>query len=213
MLPGYGVLIGTYDHSGSHVGKWLHEILYIVAGTTMYECAVDVNEPTGIFQYQVLNGLDATLFQNVSSRADGYYDLVRADGTGAIDYLRSPIIQQPEGCLTLIVGLFSRIFGSTQTVWNNVTGDEAGQALVNLVTTSTRVYVFGAPYADPHPYPGMHDIHMNQGDPLDSTQFHPLDGIWQDGCVIVQTGDGKLAAYLGKFATQSLHTDSNGFPI
>jgi hypothetical protein len=213
MLPDYGVLIGTYDHSGTHLGQWLHEVLYVSANGTMYECAVDVNEPTGIFQYMVLHSLDPGLFQNISSLADGYHDLVRAPGTGAIDYIRSPLIQQPEGCLALILGIFSSLFGSKERVWTDVTGNEAGQALVQLVTGSTRLYVFGAPYENPHPSPGMHDIHMNQGDPVTSAQFHALDGIWQDGCVIVQTADGNLAGYFGKFATQSLKTDDFGYPV
>ena len=110
-------------------------------------------------------------------------------------------------------GFISGIFGSRPiSVWNDVTGDEAGNALVSPVTGSSRVYVFGAPYSNPNPYPGMHDIHMNQGDPIDS-QFHSLDGIWQDGCVIVDGSDGKLAGYFSKFATQSLTTDSNGWPV
>jgi uncharacterized protein YukJ len=87
----------------------------------------------------------------------------------------------------------------------------ASNALVSMVTGSNRVYVFGVPYSDPDPYPGMHDVHMNQGDPIASA-FHPLDGIWQDGCVIVDGGDSGLAGYFGKFATQSLTTDSNGWP-
>src|SRR5271165_559467 len=212
MLPAYGVVIGTYDHSGTHQGQWLHELLYLRAGGTLYECAVDVNEPTGIFQYMTLGSLDRSLFQAISALPDGYHSLARDSGSGAIDYIRSPLIQQPEGCLMAFFGFISGIFGSTTiSPWQNVTGDEAGNALAGLVSDSIRVYVFGAPYSDPNPYPGMHDVHMNQGDPIGSV-FHPLDGIWQDGCVIIDGSDGKLAGYFGKFATQSLTTDSNGWP-
>ncbi len=212
MLANYGVLIGTYDHSSAHQGQWLHELLYVRADGQTYECAVDVNEPTGIFQYMVLRSLDTALFQNVSSLPDGYHDLTnqRVPGSGAIDYIRSPFVQRAEGCLAIIL-TFLNIFGTNEHVWNDVTGDEAGTALVALVTGSTRVYVFGAPYPNPVPSPGMHDIHMNQADPVNSP-FHALDGIWQDGCVILASPDGKLAGYFGKFASQSLHTDSNGFP-
>ncbi|MBV9823698.1 MAG: DUF2278 family protein, partial [Actinobacteria bacterium] len=84
-------------------------------------------------------------------------------------------------------------------------------ALVAIVEGSARLYVFGAPYERPDPYPGMHDIHMNQGDPI-ASQFHPQDAIWQDGCVIAQGADGTLRGYFGKFATQSMHTDDNGWP-
>lgn len=211
MLPDYGVTIGRYDHADTHQGQWLHEILYLRAGSVLYQCAVDVNEPNGIFQYMVLNSMDAGMFAPISSLPDGYHQLARTSTSGAIDYIRSPFVQQPEGCLAVILAVFASLFGSKDTVWKDVTGNEAGDALVALVQPSQRVYVFGAPYANPNPYPGMHDIHMNQGDPVDS-QFHSLDGIWQDGCVIVQTSEGKLAGYFGKFATQSLHTDDNGFP-
>lgn len=212
MLPAYGVLIGTYDHSGTHQGQWLHEVLYLRAAGVLYECAVDVNEPTGIFQYMTLGALDASLVQTVSALTDGYHALVRDASSGALDYVRSPLILQREGCLTVVNALISRIFGTAgKSTWHDVTGDEAGTALVALVTGSTRVYVFGAPYANPDPYPGMHDVHMNQGDPVNS-QFHALDGIWQDGCVIVAAADGELAGYFGKFASQSLTTDSSGFP-
>lgn len=213
MLPAYGVAIGTYDHSGSHQGQWLHELLYLKAGGTLYECAVDVNEPTGIFQYMTLRWLNRSLFQAISALPDGFHNLAPNPDSGAIDYIRSPLIRQPEGCLIAFSGFISKILGAKPvSVWNNVTGDEAGKALVGLVQGSTRVYVFGAPYSHPNPYPGMHDVHMNQGDPVES-QFHPLDGTWQDGCVIVEGGGGNLAGYFGKFATQSLNTDSNGSPV
>jgi len=211
MLPNYGVIIGTYDHSDAHQGQWLHEILYLNAGGQLYQCAVDVNEPNSIFQYMVLESLDAGMFAPISGLSAGYHELARNSQSGAIDYIRSPLVQQPEGCLTVILGFINGIFGSNEKVWNDVTGSEAGEALVALVTGSQRVYVFGAPYRDPNPYPGAHDVHMNQGDPINS-QFHSLDGIWQDGCVIVETSEGKLSGYFGKFATQSLTTDDNGFP-
>ena len=212
MLPHYGVLIGTYDHSGTHVGQWLHELIYLNAAGQQYQCAVDVNEPNGIFQYQILGGLDAGMFHPISSLPDGYHELARTSSSGAIDYIRSQLIQQPEGCLSIFYGFLNAIFRSRLNPWNDVTGDEAGNALATMVTGSVRVYVFGAPYANPDPMPGMHDVHMNQGDPIDGPH-HADDGIWQDGCVIIETSDHKLKAYLGKFATQSLHTDNNGWPI
>ena len=167
MLPAYGVVIGTYDHSGSHQGQWLHELLYLRAGGTLYECAVDVNEPTGIFQYMILRSLDRSLFQSVSALPDGFHNLARDSSSGAIDYIRSPLISQREGCLTAWFGFIGKILGAKPaSVWNDVTGNEAGNALVGMVQGSTRVYVFGAPYPNPDPHPGMHDVHMNQGDPV-----------------------------------------------
>ena len=209
MLPAYGVVIGTLDHSGEHQGQWLHALLYLKVNGQMYECAVDVNEPTGAFQYQVFNNMDQSLFQIISNMPDGYHLLERNSTSGAMDYARSPILQRPLGCLGLLVGLFNAIFKGNRQVWTDVTGDEAGNALIAMTTGSTRVFVFGAPYTSGF---GMHDVHCNQGDPINSN-FHHLDGIWQDGCVFVLKADGTLSAYLGKFASQSLNTDNNGFPV
>jgi uncharacterized protein YukJ len=56
----------------------------------------------------------------------------------------------------------------------------------------------------------MHDIHMNQGDP--PGQFRALDGIWQDGGVVIERSDGTLVAFLVKFETQTLDTNDQGLP-
>jgi Uncharacterized conserved protein (DUF2278) len=36
------------------------------------------------------------------------------------------------------------------------------------------------------------------------------NGIWQDGATIVELSDGRLAAFLNKFSTQSDRTDQGG---
>jgi hypothetical protein len=207
MLPEYGVVIGQYVSYTTNQGQWMHVDLNINANGVQYQAAVDVNEPNGLFQYQVFNRLDLSLFSTISALPDGYHRLQSNPTSGAIDYARSPILQRPLGCLSLIVGVINAIFKTTLQTWTNVTGNEAGNALVNMVTGSARVFAFGAPYTEGN---GVHDVHCNQGDP--PGPFQHLDGIWQDGCVFVLLSDGTLSAYLGKFSTQTLNTDDNGLP-
>ena len=71
-----------------------------------------------------------------------------------------------------------------------------------------RVFVLGAPDSSDL---SVHDVHFNQGDPLG--QFQYLDGIWQDGGVLIERPSGEIVAFLVKFQTQSLHTNSQGLPI
>jgi hypothetical protein len=210
MLANYGVLRGTLTHTGSHQGQWLHELLYLDVNGAQYECAVDVNEPTLGFQYQILDNLDQTLFTPVLSLPNGYHDLSsqRNASSGALDYARSPILQNRLGCLALWDGLMNAIFKTNQQVWIKVTGDEAGNALAGMVQQTTSLFVFGAPYTSGL---GMHDIHCNQGDPV-SSQWGPSNGIWQDGAVFAIKPDGSLSAYLGMFLNQTLNTDNNGNP-
>jgi hypothetical protein len=208
MLPDYGVVVGQFINYTTNEGQWLHVDLSIEAGDVQYQAAVDVNEPNGQFQYQVFNKLDISLFAPISALSDGWHHLNPNSTSGAIDYARSPILQRPLGCLAVFWGLLNAIFGTNFQEWTNVTGNEAGKALIDMVTGSTRVFAFGAPYTNGN---GVHDVHCNQGDP--PGQFRHLDGIWQDGCVFAMKGDGTLSAYLGKFSTQTLNTDNNGLPI
>lgn len=208
MLPDYGVVVGRFVNYTTNQGQWMHVDLNIQAGDVQYEAAVDVNEPNGLFQYQVFNNLDASLFAPIAALADGWHHLDSNPTSGAMDYARSPILQRPLGCLALFWGLWNAIFKTTFQTWTNVTGNDAGNELVAMVTGSMRVFAFGAPYTTGN---GVHDVHCNQGDPPGG--FQHLDGIWQDGCVFTVKADGTLSAYLGKFSTQSLNTDNNGLPI
>jgi len=208
MLPDYGVVVGQYLNYTTNQGQWMHVDLNIQADKIQYQAAVDVNEPNGMFQYQVFNNLDTSLFTTISALPDGWHHLDSNPTSGAMDYARSPILQKPLGCLALFWSIWDAFFGANIQPWTNVTGNEAGDALVAMVTGSQKVYAFGAPYTSGY---GVHDVHCNQGDP--PGQFQHLDGIWQDGCVFVLKADGSLSAYLVKFSTQSLKTDNNGLPI
>ncbi|HUO25496.1 MAG TPA: DUF2278 family protein [Candidatus Aquilonibacter sp.] len=207
MLPDYGVVVGDFVNYTTEQGQWFHVDMNINAGGTTYQAAVDVNEQNGLFQYQVLDNLDLSLFTAVSALADGWHHLDSNASSGAMDYARSPILQRPLGCLSLLWAVINAIFKSNIQTWTNVTGNEAGEALVAMVTGSRKVYAFGAPYTTGK---GVHDVHCNQGDPPGPHQAD--DGIWQDGCVFALKGDGTLSAYLGKFSTQTLNTNNNGLP-
>ncbi|WP_250467835.1 DUF2278 family protein [Caballeronia sp. GAFFF2] len=64
---------------------------------------------------------------------------------------------------------------------------------------------------------GLHETHMNQGNPKPMKGSHVKDhsnenGVSQDGAVIVEV-DGKYQALFVAFQTQLVPTDDRGFPI
>jgi uncharacterized protein YukJ len=71
-----------------------------------------------------------------------------------------------------------------------------------------RALVFGEPFSTGL---GVHNIHQNQGDPLGSP-WAGENGIWQDGCTILEQGPDDFAAFMNKFTTQSYNTDNAGHP-
>jgi hypothetical protein len=93
--------------------------------------------------------------------------------------------------------------------WITSNGDNALDALEPHVMAASRLYVFGQHYTNPD---GVHDVHMNQGDPAGS-QWYPANGAWQDGLVASEKADGSVVVWQVKFNNQSLSTDANGNPV
>jgi uncharacterized protein YukJ len=74
------------------------------------------------------------------------------------------------------------------------------------------IYAFGSAYADSGKVDGIHDIHMNQGNPANN---HGGDnGIWQDGALLIHLPSKKTwTAVFIAFQTESWTTDSAGNPV
>lgn len=228
-LPNYGVGIGTFEQfsrdSPDNYGRFFHGhvVIRIPAGQgrKRFEAAVDVNKPDGGIRYLHLRNLNAALFAPISSLSDGYHELARTASSGALDYARSPLIREPIGCLAAFWAVMGSLFGVKGKVWTDNQGQQALSALEGMFMTGPqtprrdlgRVYLFGAPYtkASQGSPDGVHDVHCNQGDPVGP--FRHLDGIWQDGGVIVQYSDGHLEAFLVMFTTQTLKTNDQGLPV
>jgi hypothetical protein len=92
--------------------------------------------------------------------------------------------------------------------WIPSTGDNALTALEAELPNAVRIYLFGDHYETGQ---GVHDVHMNQGDPAGS-QWWAADGIWQDGAVCLERADGTIFAWQVKFNSQSFKTDAAGHP-
>ncbi len=75
------------------------------------------------------------------------------------------------------------------------------------------IYAFGSAYADGGKVDGIHDIHMNQGNPVTSGGFGGENGVWQDGALMIHLpSKGTWTAVFLAFQTESWTTDSVGNP-
>jgi len=235
---GYGVAIGTFAsftrEDPSDFGTWYHGKLRISTPAGEYEAALDVDTPSGVgVSYRVVDDLTTASIPVVSALPDGFSPLARIPSSGALDYVRSPILRdgwvvqrirwglggllgrrsaQPWGPTPLdtLLRWFRWLwrFRWRSFPWVSSDGDNALDVLEALFAGSVRIYVFGEPYTTGL---GVHNVHYNQGDPPGPHQDE--DGIWQDGAVLVQAADGGVTAWQVKFNTQSLHTDHNGLPV
>jgi hypothetical protein len=234
-LPHYGVVIGTlesFTRDPQHdFGAWYHGHVTLATSGGTWQSALDVDAPQSVgVSYRVVEGLHSSDLGPVAGLGDGFHALAASPTSGALDYVRSPILR--DGPLVHLVRrtlgrpaqpsdgrprfgpdradrLLARIPWSSSQPWISSNGDNALDALAPLLTAATRIHLFGERYEDGTN--GVHDVHDNQGDPAGS-QWYAGDGIWQDGGVACQSPGDNVAIWQVRFNTQSLDTDNQGHP-
>ncbi len=210
----YSVLKGKPVSGAISTNSRPHYLIEVNAGGVNWQVAVNVESDTGSgASAQVLYALhenwtppDAAALGALPAGATG---LASKDGNPAIDYLRSRANGQPlitREAMTLLP----------------LPGKTASQNLQNAVVQYLNmavadpqgtVYAFGALYTTGN---GIHDIHMNQGNPPSD---HGADnGVWQDGLLVFQMpgasgGAPEWVAVFIAFQEQVWATDASGNPI
>ena len=199
LRDGYGVVVGAVSRHRIEPpdaeGRWPHYQIWVDTPAGEYECVVNLKSRTQTkIEYRDFRSVPEERFANVLSKPSGFHRLVSSPTSGALDAIRHPGLQD-----------------SSCTRWWLESGLNAVRLIEYYLDAVTRVYVFGEPYADGL---GVHNVHMNQGDPIGSD--HAIENaIWQDGGVILEyvSPQPRLSVMLTKFATQSLTTDSAGRPV
>lgn len=217
LKDGYGLLIGTkadyFRDPPDDFGRYYHGNLVIRAPAGDYRCAIDVDPkamPDGV-QWRVVKIRPAD-FAGLKSKADGWHVLVSDASSGALDYVRSPVLHPPFMIRHVVYGgwlAWLLNFLRWNPPWNSGTGIQALTDLEAIIARGIRFYLFGEPFRSGL---GVHNIHQNQGDPVGGGH-DAENAIWQDGGTIVETSEGEFLGFLNKFKTQSFRTDDQGHPI
>lgn len=135
----------------------------------------------------------------------GLTQLQSKPGGLALDFVRSQINGEPmvtRDVMSLLPK--SRKAGGRQNDLNNEVVDLLNRAIADKDGT---IYAFGSAYHDPGGTQGIHDIHMNQGNPRGN---HDQDnGVWQDGGIFMSLPATKawIAVFIA-FQTESWNTDN-----
>jgi hypothetical protein len=217
LSNGYGVVIGTksnyFRDPPDDFGRYYHGNLIVHAPAGDYHCAIDVDPkfmPDGI-QWRVVK-LRSVDFAPLHALPNGWHSLATNSTSGALDYIRSPVLHPPVWIPIVRHGsIWWRFlnFIRWNPPWKNGTGIQALTDLESLITQGVRFYVFGEPFNSGL---GVHNIHQNQGDPIGGGH-DAENAIWQDGGTVIETADGTLWGFLNKFKTQSFKTDDLGHPL
>lgn len=231
LSNGYGVVIGTlashFIDPPDNQGNWPHYHLKVSTPQGEYDCVINLKSVTQVkVEYRDFRNVDRARFSQILALSDGFHALASSSASGALDHVRHPGLQNPlVPCLWPLPGWpkpewplpewprpllrWRRRCNCTQ--WWKENGLNLIKLMQYYVENVERIYVFGEPYTSGL---GVHNVHMNQGDPIGSS-FSAENGIWQDGGVIYEytTPQPRLSVMLTKFETQSLQTDSNGRPL
>ena len=150
----------------------------------------------------------------------GMTRLKSAPGGLALDFARSEIGGRPmitREQMTLLPQMRSKGLSEEERMLNRARASALQNAVVTLLNMTIAdkdgvIYAFGSAFADKGRVDGIHDIHMNQGNPKGN---HGGDnGVWQDGALLIHLpSKGTWTAVFLAFQTESWSTDSAGNPV
>jgi uncharacterized protein YukJ len=219
-ITNYSVLVGDPTAGKVVTGSSTHYQITMQANGGPFTVAVNIQSVDGSdVLYAIEENFTPPDEAGLLALPTGMTALKSAPGGLALDYVRSTVNGQPvitQKQMTLLPQLISR--GSEdERMMNRVRASALQNAVVTLLNMTIAdkdgtIYAFGSAYADSGRVDGIHDIHMNQGNPVNN---HGGDnGVWQDGALLIHLpSKATWTAVFIAFQTESWNTDSAGNPL
>lgn len=224
-IASYSVLKGKPTGGTVVKGTGTHYQITVAGTGGPFTVAVNIQSFDGSeVLYLIEQGFVPPSAAGLAGLASGMTRLASQPGGLALDFVREQIGGKP--MVTRAEMTLLPIAGSARHLRDEARHAEAVEehALQNAVVALVQaaiaagdatLYAFGSAFADSGRVDGIHDIHMNQGNPVSGG--HAGDnGVWQDGALFVAIpGKGGAVAWTAvflAFQTQSWTTDGVGNP-
>lgn len=211
-VASYSVLKGRPTRGSvafDHAGKNPHYRIFMGSGANASQIDVNIESSDGSeILYLILDSFVPPSADLLGQLAEGTAPLESLPNGLALDYVREQINGK------------AMVNRSAMTLLPIATGrpqDQLKNAVIELLNKavadgSGTIYAFGSAYSDPTGTNGVHNIHMNQGNP--PGQFEKDNGIWQDGALLISLPASKAWTVLFiAFQTESWTTDDAGDPV
>ena len=189
-------------------GNSPHYLIALQASGQTFQAAVNIESEDGSeVLYLIERSFTPPNPGELASLLAGRTTLDSVAGGLALDYVRSRVNNK---------FMVDRSSMSLLPVSQGAQDSDLHNAVVDLLDQAVAdgdgtIYAFGSFYQDPGLSGGIHDIHMNQGNPANN---HGVDnGVWQDGAVFINLPSTNhwMAIFIA-FQSQTWHTDNNGDP-
>jgi uncharacterized protein YukJ len=222
-ITNYSVLAGKPTAGKVVSGASAHYQITMQATGGPFTVAVNIQSVDGSeVLYAIEEGFTPPDLAGLTALPMGMTSLKSVPGGLALDYVRSTVGGAPmitKAKMTLLPELKAKAKGVSAE--EQMIQQARAKALENAVVTLLNmtiadkdgvIYAFGSAYADKGKVDGIHDIHMNQGNPKNN---HGGDnGVWQDGALMISLpSKGTWTAVFIAFQTESWTTDSTGNPV
>jgi uncharacterized protein YukJ len=221
-IADYSVLAGKPTAGKVVSGASAHYQITMQAAGGPFTVAVNIQSVDGSeVLYAIVEDFTPPDLAGLTALSMGMTRLQSVPGGLALDYVRSMVGGTPmitKAQMTLLPQMAAKAKGSAE---EQMILRARAKALENAVVTLLNmtiadkdgvIYAFGSAYADSGKVDGIHDIHMNQGNPANN---HGGDnGVWQDGALFINLPSKKTwTAVFIAFQTESWSTDSAGNPV
>ncbi len=220
-ITNYSVLVGD-PVSGKVVGggKSVHYQITMQGQGGPFTAAVNIQSTDGSeVLYAIVEDFTPPDEAGLLALPLGMHRLKSEEGGLALDYVRSTVAGE-----AMIAREQMMLLPKANEKAKGGKGEEEllrrarTKALENAVVTLLNmtvedkdgvIYAFGSSFADDGKVDGIHDIHMNQGNPKGS--FSKDNGVWQDGALLIHLpSKGTWTAVFLAFQTESWDTDAEG---
>ena len=221
-ITNYSVLAGKPTAGKVVSGASAHYQITMKAGSGTFTVAMNIRSVDGSdVLYAIVEDFTPPDLTGLTALPMGMTALKSEPGGLALDFVRSMVSGAPmitKAQMTLLPQLVANVKGSAeQQMIQRARAKALENAVVTLLNMTIAdkdgvIYAFGSAYADSGKVDGIHDIHMNQGNPKNN---HGGDnGVWQDGALLINLPSKKTwTAVFIAFQTESWTTDSVGNPV
>lgn len=214
-IQSYSILKGTPTSGRVVTGASAHYQITVEADAVPYTAAVNIQSMDGSeVLYTILEPFTPPDAGALEALTAGVTPVASEPGSLALDFVRRQIGGKPMVTRAEMTPLPKPAVEpiAARALENAVI------ALLNeaIADPGAAVYATGSAFADSGVTDGIHDLHMNQGNP--PAGGHSGDnGIWQDGAVFLNlpargTGPAGWVAIFIAFQTESWTTDAAGNP-
>ena len=222
-ITNYSVLAGKPTAGKVVSGASAHYQITMQATGGPFTVAVNIQSVDGSeVLYAIVEDFTPPDLAELTALPMGMTALKSEPGGLALDFVRSTVSGAPmitKAQMTLLPE--SDAQAKTASAQDQMIQKARAAALQNAVVTLLNmtiadedgvIYAFGSAYADSGEVDGIHDIHMNQGNPKNN---HGGDNsVWQDGALLISLPSKKTwTAVFIAFQTESWTTDAAGNPV